>query len=261
VSGGADAAIWRVTHGETDFALRMFRPEQAAAAQREVAAMTAAAGSIPVPRVLAEGIWQDRPALLLSWMPGRPLWHELARRPWTAGALGAAFGRSQAAIHQVAAPEPLQRQAASWIEWADPDDALRSRLRSLSQGREVLLHLDYHQANVLVEHGRVSAVLDWANARVGDPRADLARTASILRFTPIAPGLPGPLQAAVRRAFVAGWRRGYRRVMGPVTTMAPFYAWAGRVMVRDLSPRVGRPDIPWLTPALLAEVQRWSESW
>jgi aminoglycoside phosphotransferase (APT) family kinase protein len=261
VSGGADAAIWRVTHGETHYALRVFRPEQAAVAQREVAAMTAAAGAIPVPRVLAEGKWQDRPALLLDWMPGHPLWQELARRPWMAGSLGLAFGHSQGGIHQIAAPAPLRGHPTPWIAWADPDDALRSRLQALSQEREILLHLDYHQANVLVRAGRVSAVLDWANARGGDPRADLARTASILRFTPLAAGLPSPMQAAVRRTFIAGWRRGYRQVVGPVMGMAPFYAWAGKVMVRDLTPRVGRPDIPWLTPALLAEVQQWAEGW
>jgi aminoglycoside phosphotransferase (APT) family kinase protein len=261
VSGGADAAIWRVTHGDMTYALRVFRPEQAAVAQREVAAMTAAAGTIPVPRILAEGKWQDRPALLLDWMPGCPLWQELSRRPWMAGSLGLAFGRSQGEIHQIAAPAPLRGHPTPWINWADPDDALRSRLQALSQEHEVLLHLDYHQANVLVQDVCVSAVLDWANARVGDPRADLARTASILRFTPLAPGLPWPIRAAVRRAFVAGWRRGYRQVVGPVKEMAPFYAWAGKVMVRDLAPRVGRPDIPWLTQALLAEIQQWAEGW
>jgi aminoglycoside phosphotransferase (APT) family kinase protein len=239
----------------------MFRPEQAAVAQREVAAMTAVAERIAVPRVLAAGNWQEQPALLLSWMPGRPLWQELAEQPWMAWSLGLAFGNTQAAIHQITAPEPLLDLPVPWIEWAEPDDVLRSRLRSLDQDREVLLHLDYHQANVLIQGGRVSAVLDWANARSGDPRADLARTASILRFTPLTRGLPRAVESTVRRAFIAGWRRGYRRVMGPMTGMAPFYVWAGLVMVRDLAPRVGRSDLPWLTPALLAAVQRWAEDW
>jgi aminoglycoside phosphotransferase (APT) family kinase protein len=260
VTGGADATIWRVGYGDADYALRLLRADQAAMARREAVAMTAvAAAGIPVPRVLAEGSWDNRPALLLSWMPGRLLRDELGRRPWRPWALGVEFGRVQAAIHAAPVPAALCRHPVSWIEWADPDAALRDRLRRSSDG-EVLLHLDYHPANVLVEGSRVSAVLDWANARAGDRRADLARTAAILRFAPLA-GRPLSVAVIARRAFVAGWRHGYRGLAGRVTGMAPFYAWAAAVMRYDLAPRVGRTDLPWLTPALLAEIRRWGDGW
>ena len=131
----------------------------------------------------------------------------------------------------------------------------------LARGPDVLLHLDFHPMNVLVADGRVSAVLDWANAGIGDPRADLARTASILRFAPLAPGMPRPLESMVRRAFIAGWRRGYREVAGPASGMAPFYAWAGAVMIRDLTPRLGRPDLPWLDLPYLERVRQWADGW
>src|SRR6476620_3840651 len=50
VSGGSDTAIWRVAHGRQIYALRLFRAEQAATCQREIAAMRAAqAGGLPVP--------------------------------------------------------------------------------------------------------------------------------------------------------------------------------------------------------------------
>ncbi len=132
-------------------------------------------------------------------------------------------------------------------------------MRRSSDG-DVLLHLDYHPANVLVQRGRVSAVLDWANARAGDRRADLARTAAILRFAPVA-GRSSPVTTMTRRAFVAGWRHGYRDMAGRVTGMAPFYAWAATVMRHDLAPRVGRTDLSWLTPALLVDIRRWGDSW
>ena len=32
-------------------------------------------------------------------------------------------------------------------------------------------------------------------------------------------------------------------------------------MEREFRPRVGRPDIPWLTPAYLARVRRWTGGW
>jgi aminoglycoside phosphotransferase (APT) family kinase protein len=265
VSGGADTLIWRVEAAGQVSALRLFRPEQAAMAQREVAAMTAArSAGVPVPRVHAEGIWRGRPVLHMSWMPGRPLRDELCARPlpWRVRALGVQFGRVQATVHAVPPPEALLAHPTPWIDWADPDDALRECLLiAAAGGPEVLLHLDFHPLNVLVADGRISAVLDWANARIGDPRADLARTASILQFAPLDPGVPRPVGIAVRRAFIAGWRRGYRDVAGPVGGMAPFYAWAGAVMIRDLTPRLGRPDLPWLDHHYLERVRQWADGW
>jgi aminoglycoside phosphotransferase (APT) family kinase protein len=264
VSGGADTLIWRVEAAGQVSALRLFRPEQAAMAQREVAAMAAASSAgLPVPRVYAEGIWRGRPVLHMSWMPGRPLRDELRANPWRAWALGMQFGRAQAAVHAISLrpPAALLAHPTPWIAWANPDDALRDCLRAAARGPDALLHLDFHPMNVLVADGRISAVLDWANARIGDPRADLARTASILRFAPLAPGVPRTLGSLVRRAFIAGWRRGYREVAGPAGGMAPFYAWAGAVMIHDLTPRLGRPDLPWLDLQFLERVRRWADGW
>jgi aminoglycoside phosphotransferase (APT) family kinase protein len=199
----------------------------------------------------------------MSWMPGRPLRDELRAQPWRARALGVEFGRVQAAVHAISRTPPaaLLAHPTPWIAWANPDDALRDCLRAAARGPNVLLHLDFHPRNVLVADGRVSAVLDWANARIGDPRADLARTASILRFAPLDPGVLCPLGSLLRRLFIAGWRRGYREVAGPISGMAPFYAWAGEVMIRDLTPRLGRPDLPWLDLQFLERVRQWADGW
>jgi aminoglycoside phosphotransferase (APT) family kinase protein len=261
VTGGADTAIWRVQQEGRVSALRVFRPEQAGAAGREVTVMAAAAArGLPAPAVFAQGTWQERPALLLSWMPGRPLAHELSRRPWQAWTLGTAFGRMQAAIHATPAPAALI-DSAPWFHWGNPDEALRTCLLAHAHPCAALLHFDYHPLNILVADGRVTAVLDWTNARAGDPRADLARTAAILHFAPLNPALPAPLAWMVRRAFIAGWRRGYRTAAGSLTGMAPFYAWAGSVMIHDLTPRLGRADMPWLTSAFLDRVQAWTATW
>jgi aminoglycoside phosphotransferase (APT) family kinase protein len=264
VAGGADTLIWRVEAAGQVSALRLFRPEQMTVAQREVAAMAAASSAgLPVPRVYAEGIWRGRPVLHISWMPGRPLRDALLATPWRARTLGVRFGRAQAAVHGVPPPTALLTHPTPWIAWANPDNALRDCLEAAARGPDVLLHLDFHPMNVLVADGRVSAVLDWANARAGDPRADLARTASILRFTPLDPRVPRLLETVVlrRRAFIAGWRRGYREVAGPMGDMAPFYAWAGAVMIRDLTPRLGRPDLPWLDHQFLERVRQWADGW
>jgi aminoglycoside phosphotransferase (APT) family kinase protein len=262
ISGGADTLIWRVEAAGQVSALRLFQPEQAAMAQREVAVMAAASSAgLPVPRVYAEGIWGGRPVLHMSWMPGRPLRDALRTHPWRVRALGVQFGRTQAAVHAVPPPAALLAHPTPWIAWANPDDALRDCLCAAARGPNVLLHLDFHPMNVLVADGRVSAVLDWANARAGDPRADLARTASILRFAPLDPGVLRPPESLVRHLFIAGWRRGYREVAGPIGGMAPFYAWAGAVLIHDLTPRLGRPDLPWLDRQFLERVRQWANGW
>jgi aminoglycoside phosphotransferase (APT) family kinase protein len=262
VSGGADTALWRIDQNSRSFALRVFRPEQLAIANREVAAMEIArGGGLPVPVIHAAGVWQERPALLMDWMPGRPLLHELRARPWMAWSLGIALGRTQAAMHAIPVPPERLDRSSSWIDWATPDANLRRLLLRHAADKTALLHLDLHPMNVLAEGRRLTAVLDWANARPGDPRADLARTASILRFAPLPTGVPAPLARATRRALEAGWRGGYREAAGRVCGMAPFYAWSAVVMVEDLSPRLGRQDLPWLTPALLDDVRAWGAAW
>jgi aminoglycoside phosphotransferase (APT) family kinase protein len=198
VHGGADTLVWCIEYGSQRFALRVFRSDQAAMMRREIIAMTAAGSvDLPVPEVHVAGLWEDRPVLLLRWMPGRPLKHELAASHWRAWAYGHALGRMQAAIHRVPAPVDLLHPEP-WLEWSNPDEPLRDRLLARAAGREALLHLDLHPMNALAERGQITAVLDWANARARDPRADLARTASILRFGPLE-GIPAPVSQVLRR--------------------------------------------------------------
>jgi aminoglycoside phosphotransferase (APT) family kinase protein len=269
LTGGADTALWRIERNAVPFALRVFRPEQAATARREVVAMQAAMrGGIPVPRVVSQGVWADRPALLLSWCAGRTVLQELEHRPWEVWRLGTAFGRMQARMHSVPAPQDLDADPFAWIAWTGAaGERLQAVLRELSRGAPVLLHLDFHPLNVLAGGPRITAVLDWANARSGDRRADVARTLTILRFSPGQSGSPPrwrgpdedpPLMRLARQALGLAWRRGYEAEAGPLGDMAAFYAWAGAVMLRDLGPRTDRPSPP---PSVLEPVRRWSAEW
>jgi aminoglycoside phosphotransferase (APT) family kinase protein len=262
VQGGWDTSIWRVERPDGVSALRLFRVEQAAVCRREVVAMRAAeSAGLPVPRIRAEGAWQGRPALLLSWCAGRPLGDELRARPWLVWRRGLAFGRMQARIHAVPAPDPLRRDPDAWIGWAGPDETgLHARLRELAPRADALLHLDYHPLNVLTDRIGNLAVLDWANARAGDPRADLARTLAILRLSPGGSGALAVPIAVLLRILERAWRRGYLQVAGPVRQMAPFYAWAGAVMMRDLTPKLGRPGLP-LEPRHLDAIRHWTAVW
>ena len=222
---------------------------------------TLRAVAFPAPGVRATGEVAGHPVLLLDWLPGKTLRQALYQSPWRAWRLGYVFGQTQARIHQFPAPRGVLQTECSWIDWAEPDSDLAALLRQQANVEAMLLHLDYHPMNVLVQDGVISGVLDWTNVNGGDPRADVARTGAILRFLPGTPSWPLQRNARVRRLLRYGWLQGYQANAGPLRGMAPFHAWAGALMQRDLAPRVGRADLPWLTEAWLARVQRWTSEW
>jgi len=254
VHGGADARIWRVDYSGASFALRVLRPAQGAVASREIAALAAAqAAGLPVPVLHTHGSWNGYPALLLGWCAGRTLAAVLQQQPRRVRGLGLLFGRMQARIRRVAAPPGL---SDSWIAWAGEDAPLARRLRSV-QRSPVLLHMDYHPLNVLVDGDAISCVLDWANTRGGDPRADLARTFTILRIEPLGPYASPALEIG-RRILALFWRRGYQEVAGPIDDGPLFRAWAGAVMQRDIAHRVGQANSGW-SAAHFERLKRWTE--
>jgi aminoglycoside phosphotransferase (APT) family kinase protein len=261
ITGGADTALWRVEAGDQTYALRLFRPEQTQTAQKEQLVMPlAAAAGLPVPTIHAAATWQDRPALLLSWCPGRTLAQELRTHPWRIPSLGRAFGRMQAQIHTTPIPTQYHPHQYDWITWAGPDQQpLQERLRTATLQPPTLLHLDYHPLNVMTDGRHITAILDWANAHVGDLRADFARTYTILRLDPTwPPTLPIRL---LRLLLTRAWQHGYYSVhphSSALNTQSLFYAWAGAAMLKDLSPRLGRPN--GLNPHPLDPVHRWTEA-
>ncbi|HEU5016021.1 MAG TPA: phosphotransferase [Roseiflexaceae bacterium] len=262
VHGGEDTAIWRVEHGGATHALRVFRAEQARAFQREVAALAAAAAAgLPVPTVDATAEWHARPVMLLAWCAGQPLLAVLRERPWQVVRLGRLFGRMHARVDQVAAPPLLAQQPTAWIAWAGSDEqALQHRLATLASGAPALLHLDFHPLNVMTDGRQITGVLDWTNSLAGDPRADVARTHTILTLSPIAAEQRSTPLLMFRRLLARAWQRGYEDVAGPLNDMAPFYAWAGAVMLRDLAPRAARAD-HWIQPNDLEPARAWTARW
>ncbi len=263
VSGGWDTAIWRVEHDAEVSALRVFRADQVAQFRREEAVMTAAvAAGLPVPVVRASGVWRERPALLLAWCPGRPLLHAVVQQPWRVWTLGVAMGVQQARIHAATrVVHMLHEPLPSWIERADEAEAaLKAQLAGMTSPPGVLLHLDYHPLNIMTDNGRPTCVLDWANAAIGDPRADFARTVCLLRLAPLPPGSPTALGFGLRLVIELAWRSGYRRTAGRLHDLAPFYAWAGSMMLRDLTPKLGRSGV-WLQPRDLTRLRAWTVTW
>jgi aminoglycoside phosphotransferase (APT) family kinase protein len=246
IAGGWDTLLWRVDAADgSRYALRVFRGEQAATCRREALVMRALAEQgLPVPLVHAESPDADRPALLLQWCDGQPLLRAVATQPWRAWPLGRAMGHLQARLHSVQPAQTLIDQLPR-IEIGDDPPAV--------------LHMDFHPLNVMVNRQGISGILDWANVGFGDPRADLARTVTILRLAPAPPNASGLPLPPLRALLELAWRSGYthQRRDDAFRGMDPFYAWAGDWMERDLRPKLGKPGV-WLQPSDLARISSWT---
>jgi aminoglycoside phosphotransferase (APT) family kinase protein len=161
---------------------------------REALAMGAAhAAGYPVPEVLE--VRED--ALVLERVDGPTMGAALRRRPW----LVPAHGRTLAKLHR----RLLELDAPAELPAAEPP------------GRR-LVHLDLHPENVILT-ARGPVVIDWTNARRGDPDLDTAMTWVILATSA---GLPGRifLHSFLRHIDLAGARgalavAGERRLADP----------------------------------------------
>lgn len=230
VSGGADTEIWRIEHGGLTSALRLFRAEQRGVAALEVLAMQAAATALPVPAVRTTGTWNDRPLMLIEWLPGIPLLHAVIADLGNAVRWGRLLGETQATLHTIAAPAGLPAAADSWLARLNPE------LPSEASGAQ-LLHFDLHPLNVLVDGGGVSGVIDWTNAASGDPRLDVGRTWGILDLVQLTfPGLDAQRSRFVLSEFRRGWREAYEERLGPFGNgIVPFVRWGFVASERDLA--------------------------
>ncbi len=249
-TGGADTLVWRVRAGRADFALRLLRAGQEGRCRREAGAMAAAAsGGLPVPAVRAVGTWEDRPAMLMDWCAGHTLVDELLANHGSLCHMGRLFGETQAALHRIAPPPGLN---TGWLDASGPEGGgIRARLAALPVRSNALVHFDYHPLNVLTDGERITGIIDWANASAGDPRADIARTLSILRLHY---RQRGDISAAVS-CFARAWRQGYAGACGLAVDehLALFFAWSGLVMMQD---QAGKQE-----QAFYRRTHAWAARW
>jgi aminoglycoside phosphotransferase (APT) family kinase protein len=117
---------------------------------REARAMRHAANSgYPVPQVLE--VLGD--ALVLERIDGPTMVEDVKRRPWRLRQHASLLAELHKRLHQIVAPTNLPE----------------------ASGGDRLLHLDLHPNNVILSP-RGPVVLDWTNARRGDPALDIALT-------------------------------------------------------------------------------------
>ena len=227
--GGASGAAWQVRTRTDRFVLRRSSSELV---EGRLAAMAAARDAgLPAPTLHRRASLGGEEAVLLEWLPGTRLLDVVARSPADAAHWGTRMGQLQRRLHEVAGPP----EAIAVAE--DPH-------RPFSAGRDTrgipagdrLLHLDWHPLNLLADEtsGELCGIVDWDNARSGDPLLDLARTHSILTLEPSLAQLPTGARAALA-PLLEGWTDGY----GPEARSIPVacQTWAARVMLADLERR------------------------
>jgi aminoglycoside phosphotransferase (APT) family kinase protein len=246
-AGGASGSAWRVSVGGTTCVMRTLGT--ATTARSRVAAIAAARGAgLPAPEVLRRATTPAGEVALLAWLPGIPLLEALARAPARTRHYAERMGRLHRRLHEVQAPAEVTRASE---DTGHPFGAGRA-VPGLPHG-DRLLHLDWHPLNLLVDEalGEIVGIVDWDNARAGDPSLDLARTRSILSLEPGLADLPDAARLRLPE-LLDGWADGY----GDEARAIPAEAdeWAGLVMLADLAPRYAD------RPGALDHIRAWTAS-
>jgi aminoglycoside phosphotransferase (APT) family kinase protein len=162
----------------------------------EVLRVLAGAG-IPAPRPLlldADGDYFGSPAIVLSYIPGKALLAHPAPHIWSED-----LARAASSIHSVTQAQAVGlrqlptvlEQVAEYADRARSGEPLARKALSVIEANAAripaseacLVHNDYWPGNTVWRQGRLVAIIDWAEAGIGDRREDLAQCRCDLMFS------------------------------------------------------------------------------
>lgn len=196
LSGGANMESWFFEYGAAGYVMRR-APSAAWRAQRAIDLATEAsiirharAGGVPAPEIACELDPDDELGIgfVMRAVPGTTEPSEILRSasPHLIEDIAVAL----AAIHALPAEQLTQLPA---LDARDGIARLSEQFESFGGDRPILalglawlrahapspvaprlVHGDLRLGNLMVEHGRLSGVLDWELAHIGDPHEDLA---------------------------------------------------------------------------------------
>jgi aminoglycoside phosphotransferase (APT) family kinase protein len=185
----ADGTRWKVTLRRSVTKHRFSTPEHVAH-QLEILRLLDRA-DVPAPRPIlldAEGEFFGVPAIVLSYLPGRPIFPATNLGRWTEG-----IARGILTVHAVT-PD---RFDLSWLGVflhdgmrernvrtrgdfaADPltaeiQEVLEANLDRIDFSAPTLVHDDFWAGNTVWYRGRLAGIVDWTTGELGDPRADVS---------------------------------------------------------------------------------------
>ncbi len=196
---------------------------------------------LPVPEVLARGAaCRNFPAAwsVVRWLGGEEAALERFRDPVQAAETLAAFVRALMAMNADGAPAPGAHNFRRGVPLSGRDGMTRRAIaesdglvgtkaltRAWEQafaaapgaGPPTWLHGDLAPDNLLVENGKLSAVIDWGGLGAGDPATELLPAWNLFR---------GESRAAYRAALGlddAAWARGRGWVLSTAVVALPYY--------------------------------------
>ena len=300
VSGGFDTIIHalRLSGATGDWSgpliLRiMTRGTSGARVRREAAAHAALdKAGFPVPRVLLaepDPAPLGAPFLIMQRLSGETLWSAVAKARGISPflALPRRLAEIHAQIHRVSGELLRESTHMFGVDLATMGvDARvedvsrridRAGLGGLSEGArwlvrnrpvpaqaEVICHGDFHPHNIMVERGRLSGVIDWADVTLAEPTYDIAGLRVIALYAD--PGVPrwarGPANMA-RRLMVRRYMTIYRSAAPLDTRNLPYYE-AIRILsalafTGEDRPQAGNPwNAPHTKARLVQEFERVS---
>jgi aminoglycoside phosphotransferase (APT) family kinase protein len=163
--------------------------EEPDVAVREAEALSMLGGTeLPTPELVGvdeDGSAAEVPAVLMTRVPGRVVWHPAdvegflrALAELLSLVHGLAIGSSGALPEYAPYPLGMHRPPA-WASlpevWERAIDVLEdpASLVAASGGERRFIHRDYHPGNVLWDLEAVSGLIDWVNASIGSPWADV----------------------------------------------------------------------------------------
>ncbi len=210
--------------------------------EREVrAARIVSALDLPTPKLLGELNLDGRHGLVFERITGWSMLSVLGSKPWLCIKLARQFAELHARVHQQAVPElpSLKEALERTIHEMDslPEEvktAALARLLSLPEGG-MLCHLDFHPDQVMLTASG-AVVIDWMNARAGQPAADVAYTLIMLRIgnVPEPSWFKQQLTDLLRGIFTRTYLRHYLKV-SPSMTQAEIIAWTPLAVIARIA--------------------------
>ena len=194
LAGGTSSAVHALTVSTAEgdlkeLVLRRFvrsdwLAEEPDLAAHEATALEVAAGcTVPTPRLVGvdeDGGEAGEPAVLMTRLPGDVVWDPADVEPFLR-----TLSEILPAVHATAVPATVSlpdfasyrvvmRRAPKWAERPEVWTRGIELLDGPVPGHERLfIHRDYHPGNVLWRRGELGGVVDWVNASIGSPWADV----------------------------------------------------------------------------------------
>lgn len=218
IATGRTSRVYEFGRGRVVKVPRSGVPARWAAVEAEITAAVHSQGG-PTPAVHGMVAVDGREAIVFERIDGPSMWQQICSRQCDVSTVASQLAEIQLSIHELAPPASmlcLGDRVRQKIKHAKPlstderDEALR--LVGALPHTTVLCHGDLHPGNVLMS-GQGPIVIDWYDAAVGSPIADVVRSSLLMRPRPAPGGLPhlpgstpdmlGPLHDHYVRAVLA----------------------------------------------------------